>query len=204
MFLQGKGLWFGYPGCAVLQGVSFGWHAGLALVHGPESCGKTTLLRLLAGELAAEAGEIALRGAPGGAGQAGYRAQVFWQDPRSTALDGLSAREWLGSLPVQYPAWDTAALAAHVQGFALDPHLDKPFYALSTGSRRKVLMAGALASTAALTLLDEPLAALDKPSIHYLVDALGQAARGSQRLVVVAHHEALPGLAAAQGIDLAA
>lgn len=204
MFLQARGLRFDYPGCAVLRGVSFGWQAGLAWVRGPEGCGKTTLLRLLAGELAAGAGEIALRGVPGGAGQAGHRAHVFWQDPRSAAHDALTARQWLDGLPATCPGWDAAALAAHVQGFSLDPHLDKPFYALSTGSRRKVFMAGALASGAALTLIDEPVAGLDKPSVQYLVGVLGEAARQSARLVVVAHHELLPGVEEVQAVDLGA
>ncbi len=44
----------------------------------------------------------------------------------------------------------------------------KPFHALSTGTRRKVCMAAALASGAPLTLIDDPIAGLDKPSVTYL------------------------------------
>lgn len=193
--LQVNDLRFAYPGCKVLDGLSLAWSAGVALVEGDECTGKTTLLRLLAGELAAQAGEISLQGVRLRDQPEAYRALVFWQDPRSTSLDELTARQWLASLPACHARWDAAALAAHVQGFSLDPHLDKPFYALSTGTRRKVLMAGGLASGAALTLIDEPVAGLDKPSVNYLQQALAQAERDGERLVVVAHHEALPGVA---------
>ena len=193
--LQVQGLGFAYPQCPVLDGLSFRWPAGLALVQGDESTGKSTLLKLLAGELVPQAGEILLQGVRQRTAPADYRTRVFWQDPRGTALDELAASQWLDGLPARYPAWNAAALAAHVAGFSLEPHLHKPFFALSTGSRRKVLMAGALASDAALTLIDEPVAGLDKPSVSYLAHALAEAARDPARLVVVAHYEALPGVA---------
>ncbi len=192
--LQVDGLCFAYPECGVLDQWSVALPAGLALVRGDESSGKTTLLRLLAGELQPQAGQITLRGvSPSDAPEADAQ-QVFWADPRSGELDKLTARGWLDSLPARYPLWDTAALAAHTDGFTLHEHLDKPFYALSTGSKRKVLMAGALASGALLTLIDEPIGGLDKPSVAYLARALTQVACQPGRVVVVAHYEALPGV----------
>lgn len=192
--LQVHGLCFSYPECAVLNQWSAQFAAGVALVRGDESSGKTTLLRLLAGELLAQAGHITLLGVGQRDDPKAYAQQVFWVDPRSAELDPLTARGWLGSLPARYPQWDAAALAAHLDGFTLQEHLDKPFYALSTGSKRKVLMAGALASGAPLTLIDEPVGGLDKPSTAYLGRALAQVADQPGRLVVVAHYEALPGV----------
>lgn len=202
MVLQVEGLSFAYPECGVFQQWSMALPAGLALVRGDESSGKTTLLRLLAGDLKPQAGQITLQGLNASKAPKAYAEQVFWADPRSGDLDKLTARGWLSSLPARYPLWDTAALAAHTEGFTLHEHLDKPFYALSTGSKRKVLMAGALASGAPLTLIDEPIGGLDKPSVAYLARALAQVASQPGRVVVVAHYEALPGVPWGTVVDL--
>lgn len=205
--LQVDGLCFAYPECAVLDQWSMALPAGLALVLGDESSGKTTLLRLLAGELRAQAGTLRLNGVDlAGARSAAAsvtQAQVFWADPRDAAFDDTcTARQWLDRLPALYPTWDAQALADHVQGFSLEPHIDKPFFALSTGSKRKVFMAGALASGAVLTLIDEPVAGLDKPSITYLAQAFNAFAHQPGRVLLVAHYETLAGVHWGQVLQL--
>lgn len=216
--LQVDALTFAYPERAVLSQWSVSLPAGVTLVRGDESSGKTTVLRLLAGDLVPQSGRVLLHGqlmgAPstrGGHGATGEPlVSVFWVDPRSVAMDALSARQWLDTLPARYPQWDATALDCHITGFTLAEHLDKPLYALSTGSKRKVFMAGALASGAPLTLMDEPLAGLDKPSVRYLVGALQALANPpvcsgpAARCVLVAHFEDLPGLTCTRTIELTA
>lgn len=188
------GLSFAYPDCALFQGLSVQVPPGATLVLGADSSGKSTLLRLLAGEQAVDAGQLVLQGVPLKADAAAYRARVFWGDPRSDALNEQVAQDWLAALPARYPHFDAAALARHIEGFELQEHLHKRFLMLSTGTRRKVWSAGALASGAALTLIDEPVAGLDKPSVQYLQQALAALATQPDRAVVVAHYDALVGV----------
>lgn len=199
--LRVQGLDFAYPGQPLLRGWSARIAPGATLVQGDEGSGKTTLLRLLAGQLPADAGHLVLGGQALAAAPAAYRAQVFWQDPRCSALDAWTVRAWLQAQAPSHAGWDAQALAQHLQGFALQEHLDKTFHMLSTGSRRKVLMAAALASGALLTLIDEPVAGLDRPSVQYLQQALALPAH-AQRALVVAHYEALPGVPWAQTLAL--
>jgi ABC-type multidrug transport system ATPase subunit len=188
------GLRFAYPEVPLFADLSAQVPAGTTLVLGADSSGKTTLLRLLAGELAAGAGQLVLQGVSLQSAPADYRARVFWGDPRAGALDEQGVQDWLAALPARYPQFDAAALARHIEGFGLHEHLAKRFLMLSTGTRRKVWTAGALASGAPLTLLDEPVAGLDKPSIQYLQQALAEVAYAADRAVVVAHYDALAGV----------
>ena len=192
--LQVEGLVFGYTGRPVFADWSARIGTGATLLQGDESSGKTTLLRLLAGVLPAQAGRLVLRGASLADAPQAYRRQVFWEDPRSDAIDPLTVRDWLQARPAEHADWDAQALAAHVQGFGLQEHLDKNFYMLSTGSRRKVLMAAGLASGAPLTLIDEPVAGLDNASLRYLGQAIAAAAAQPGRAIVVAHYEPLRGV----------
>lgn len=200
--LSVDGLYFGHSSVPVFSGFEARIGAGLVLVCGDESTGKTTLLRLLAGELTPQQGHITLHGTRAGQAPDAYRAQVFHAAPRSDTLDPWTAQAWLDAQARSYPNWDAEALAQHIQGFALAEHLDKTFYALSTGTRRKVCTAAALASQAPLTLIDEPIAGLDKPSVAYLVEALGQSSQGAERAVLVAHYAPLPGVRWTQVLEL--
>lgn len=194
--LQVQNLCFGYPECRIFTDWSATISAGATLLLGDDGSGKTTLLQLLAGEVQAESGRLALVGA-------GVRAEIFWQDPRSTALDALTPQQWWASLSARYSAWSAAALATHLRGFGLEPHLHKALYQLSAGTRRKVLMAAALASGAGLTLMDEPVAGLDKASVQYLLKALAEMVKNQpHRALVVAHYEVLEGVPWATVLEL--
>ena len=194
--LQVQDLRFAHPGRPLWDGWSHRWSPGVSLVLGGDGAGKTTLLRLLAGAERAQGGRITLAGVDAGQG-APYRALVAWTDPRQPGLpaqDGLTPARWWQTLPARYPGWRAADLQTHVDGWALAPHQDKPFHALSTGTQRKVFMAAALASGAPLTLIDEPDAGLDKASVAYLQQALDALADRTDRIVIVAHYAAWAGV----------
>ena len=203
--LQVRAVRLDAPGTAALEGFSAAFGAGLSLVIDAEGEAKTELLRLLAGERAPAAGTVRWRGRDVTALPAAERAsRTFWHDPRAAWPD-LSPEQWAQEQAACYPAWSVADWQAHVQGLGLNEHLHKEMFRLSTGSRRKVLLAAALASGAPLTLIDEPEAALDWPSIRHLREALTDEARRcgeSGRVFVVAHCEPMPDVAWTQVLNL--
>jgi len=202
VLLQADGLHFSTPQRALFDNWSVRVKPGVTLVRGGDGCGKTTLLRLLAGELAAAAGQLQVNGIDLARHPVAYRQQVFWFDPRSDACDQMTARDYFASRPDIHPGFDPQALASLVDGWSLAPHMDKRLYMLSTGSRRKVWLAAAFASNAAVTLLDDPFAALDSASIGFLMTLLEQAASDRARAWILAHYEAPGGVALAATIDL--
>jgi ABC-type transport system involved in cytochrome c biogenesis ATPase subunit len=190
--LRVSGLAFAWPSAPVFTDLHLELPEGLGLVHGDEGCGKTSLLRLLAGDLRPSSGEIRLFGEPHTAES--LKHQVFRTEPRSESLDAISASAWWASLADADARFDAAALPDLVLGFGLAPHTDKPLYMLSAGSKRKVWLCAALVNGRPLTLIDEPLAALDAPSTRFLVERLNLAGQQAGRAWLLADYEAPPGL----------
>jgi ABC-type multidrug transport system ATPase subunit len=200
--LQVDQLCFSYPQHPLFTDMSLCAPPGVTLLRGGDGAGKTTLLRLLAGDLHADAGELDINGVRLSDAPAAYQKQVFWIDPRSAAFDQISANDYFQSLQGQYPLFATRDLGRLIEGLYLTPHVDKPMYMLSTGSKRKVYLAAAFASGAALTLLDSPFAALDKPSIGFVMALLHEAAKQPARAWVVAHYDGLGDVPLVNTVDL--
>jgi ABC-type multidrug transport system ATPase subunit len=178
---------FAYPGDPPMaDGWSAGIGPGVTLLQGDTGSGKSTLLRVLAGALPATGGRLTLGGAslPGAA--EAYRRQVFFVDPSTDAFDAMGVQECAASLRAPDVPFDATRWQALVDGFSLAPHLEKKMFMLSTGSKRKVWLAAALASSRPLTLLDEPTAGLDAGSMRCLWRTLTEVAQAGGRAVVVA------------------
>jgi len=188
--LQIEGLTFHYPQRALFTGLSARIPTGVTLITGGDGAGKTTLLRLLAGDLKPQAGRV------------DCPLPTFWTDPKSTAFDQITVAEYVNSLRPRYPQFDDQALAGLIEVLSLADHQHKPLYMLSTGSKRKVWLAAAFASGAAVTLLDEPFAALDLASINIVIERLAEVASHSTRTWVLADYEAPLGVPLAATIDL--
>jgi ABC-type transport system involved in cytochrome c biogenesis ATPase subunit len=211
--LQARGLCFAYPQQAPLfDALNLDLLPGVTCLQGGDGRGKTTLLRLLAGELPAQAGQLELQSPdPQVSPPTGlalhrepqrYRQQVCWIDPRTTEFENISAQAFFESRASLPPGLEADTLKLLIAGLSLTDHLDKPLYMLSTGSKRKVWLSAALASRATLTLLDDPFAALDQPSIRCVIAQLKIAAQSATRACVVAHYEALADVPLAATLSL--
>ena len=188
-FLTVASLDLHWPQGALFTGANWSSPAGAVLLQGGPSSGKTTLLRVLAGVVAPTRGRILLQGKPV------RLSDVFWAEAESAGSEQWGLPDVWAKVAKRFPGFDEAALARHLEGFALAPHLAKQLFMLSTGTRRKVWLAAALASGAPLTLIDEPLAGLDWASVRYLAQAVSDAvASGAERAVVLAHDDALDGV----------
>jgi ABC-type transport system involved in cytochrome c biogenesis ATPase subunit len=200
--LQARELSFGWPGQPLLHDLNVDILPGLTVVRGDEGCGKTTLLRLLAGEWTPQAGSLRRTGQDITPADATWAQQVCWFDPRSTAHDEVVVRELLARQAQRHAGHAPGLLGELIDAFALTPHLHKPMYMLSTGSQRKVWLSLSFAAQTPITLLDQPFAALDGPSVRCVRELLEDAADHTTRAWVVADHEAPPGLRLAGDIAL--
>lgn len=179
-------------GRLVFAGVSLDLAAGDALVvAGPNGCGKSSLLRLMAGLAAPFAGIVTRHGATALLGEA-------------SALDGELR---LGDALTFWARLDdramaTARVAAALDDVGLAALSDVPVRLLSTGQRRRAALARVIAGNAAIWLLDEPASGLDAASIGLLETVIARH-RAAGGIAVVATHQPV-GLLHARAIDLAA
>ncbi len=170
----------------LLDGVSLtvapGENVGLV---GRNGCGKTSLLRILAGENQPDAGEISRRRNL----RAGYLPQEFELDGELTVLQNIEAGAsdvvgWIDRYEngdcsdkemsellekIEHAdGWDLETrIKAEARALAAPP-LDAIVGPLSGGEKRRVALCRALASQPDLLLLDEPTNHLDSESIRWL------------------------------------
>ncbi len=183
--VRAVGLGFGFAGGALFAQLNFEIHPGLTLIQGGDGRGKTSLLRIIAGQLRPQAGTL------------DRHAHTVFDGLALAATADMKAtgNAWLTGLSASYPEWDFSVEAGLVKAFALQDHIDKPLFMLSTGSFRKLGLTAAAASGAQLTLIDCPFAALDTGSCRVLGELLSEAAESSERAWVMADYQAPPGMA---------
>ena len=191
LVLTSRELSFSYPNRHVFAGWAREFRAGLTWVHGSNGCGKSTLLKLLAGALKPLVGHIDIQGISIAKQPLQYRQKVFYCGAGPIVFDHLSPVEYFGFMRTLYPCIDEVGLVQNVEGFSLHPFLKSPLATLSTGTQRKVWLAVALAAGTTVTLLDEPLNALDAKSLEYLRSVLVKCAQDPARAWIVASHEDL-------------
>ena len=200
--LQVSGLSFGFKPRILFSGLNWKAPAGVSLIQGGEGVGKTTLLRLLAGDLSPQTGTITAGNLNFAKDPSSYRQSVFRTDARSEAFDALTCSDFFGHWADQNSLFNARLaleLAVHLE---LEDHLAKPLYMLSTGSKRKAWLAAAFASGAVATLLDDPFAALDHRSVQRVLDLLVEASHHTQRSFVVADYTPPPAVPLASVLDL--
>lgn len=155
----------------VLRGVDFNVHDGeIVALLGINGAGKTTTLECIEGIRKADAGTVHIEGS-------------------------FSAQLQTGALPEFLKGSEILELLARWNGRPLDrartglgPVLGKQYRTMSTGQKRRLLLAAALLSDPDLLLLDEPTAGLDvegRQSMHDQIKAL----RAEGKAILLSTHD---------------
>lgn len=187
-----EGVTFSYDGLPALEDVNIVLREhDFVSVVGPNGGGKTTLLKLMLGLLRPSKGKVRIFGKPPKEARSriGYMPQDVQLDARFpvTVMDVvLMGQLSSGSRFGFYSKPQKDAAVRALREVDLYDLGKRPLSSLSTGQKRRVLIARALASEPDLLLLDEPTANLDllvEQELHTLLKKL----REKLTIIMVSH-----------------
>jgi ABC-type Mn2+/Zn2+ transport system ATPase subunit len=169
----------------VFRDVSFDVRSGERVaVLGPNGGGKTTLFKLLLGELDPIAGRIRATGSFAYVPQTERSRLDYPVSALDVALMGTLSR---------LPWWrrprrgDREFALAALERVGLAEQASSQFGDLSGGQRQRVLVARALVQDAPVLLLDEPFTGVDRPSEQLLDGLLVELAREGRAIMAATH-----------------
>jgi len=157
---------------------------------GPNGAGKTTTLRMVAGLLTPDAGEISIFGIDARRDPVGAKRVTAWVSDEPMIYDKLTPLEYLEFVSGlwQVPEAQARRNAAElIEMLGLAPHASQRCEGFSKGMRQKVALAGALVHDPRLIILDEPLTGLDAGSARQVKDALLGRVRSGCSIIMTTH-----------------
>ncbi len=196
-----NGLRFGYaPDRDVIADVSAELRAArVTALVGPNAAGKTTLLRLMLGQLDPASGSVSIDGQDVRSLRAATRAAwVSYVPQRSGAALGFNVEQVVamgrfamrGMIRLGMDAASRSAVDAAIDACALNDLRGEPFTALSVGQQQRVMLARAVAQSAGrgrVMLLDEPGSAMDLRHLHATMRMLRDMTQRGLAVLIVVH-----------------
>ena len=157
---------------------------------GPNGAGKTTTLRMVAGLLPADAGEISVFGVDARRDSIAARRITAWLPDEPMLYDKLTPLEYL-----EFVAGLWGVDPAEAQKRARDlcevldlwKHRAERCEGFSRGMKQKVALAGALIHEPKLLMLDEPLTGLDAAIARQVKDLLVERVRAGSSIILTTH-----------------
>jgi len=191
-----NGVSAGYGDGRVLRDLSVCFPGGsLTFIVGPNGCGKTTLLKTLAGLIPASGGTVRLKGRGIASYSAEERARLVAYLPQSRPVPDMTVRMMIRhgrfahmGFVKKLSAEDERQIERAVEMTSISGLLDKKLGSVSGGERQLAYLTMAIAQDAEILLLDEPDVYLDIPHQAELMKIIGRLHESGRTIVVAAHN----------------
>jgi sodium transport system ATP-binding protein len=155
---------------------------------GPNGAGKTTTLRMIATLLDPDEGSIRIDGVDRRADPLGARAKLAYVPAEAGLPERLTPREVVTLFArIQGVHHAPAAAAAKLERLGASAYADSPCGDLSTGMKRRVVLARALVHDPVVLLLDEPTDGLDVPGRRDVLALVRDQAQAGRAVVLSSH-----------------
>ena len=184
-----RGLSKRYPDAVIYDNFDFDIPRGkLISVFGPNGCGKSTLINMIAGLVPADAGEVLFDGRPLSRVKFGYVFQNYREAlfPWLPAFDNIAYPLKLMGVPKAERRLRVERLVAHL-GVKIDLALYP--YHLSGGQQQLVSILRALIVDPEILFLDEPFSALDYEMTLFMREQLQRVFMETRTTTVLVSHD---------------
>ena len=162
-------------------------------VRGPNGCGKTTLLRCVAGLTRVDRGSVSWNGRGTRDDREAFNTDLLYTGHLAGIKDDLSAEENLdGALRLRGQSPPADAIRAALSEVGLEKRRHLPARRLSAGQRRRIGLARLMLDSAACWILDEPLTALDDAGQALFSRLLREHLDRGGLALLATHHDLAP------------
>jgi ABC-2 type transport system ATP-binding protein len=189
--LRVSGLTKTYGGRSAVSNLSFDVPSGEIFgLLGPNGAGKTTTLKIIAGLVMPDSGNVEINSIDAAADPESARAVTAYVPDEPTLYPRLTGREFLrfiGRMRL-IPAEDLEdRIAFHETLFEMGEWLDQRAETYSHGMTQRVVLSSAFLSRPKLYVVDEPLVGLDPASAETFSRMIRAAAAAGSALVLSTH-----------------
>jgi ABC-type multidrug transport system ATPase subunit len=171
----------------VFQGLTHRFSPGCVALCDEESTGKSSLLAIIAGVIAPDAGDVWIDGHSLTHAPLQAKARLAYVPDNCLAFPSQTGRGLFEQVASEKNTTvdDTVLELAYRLG--LEPHLDKRFEQMSTGTRRKVFITAAALGEPAVVIADGPSSGLDAQARAVLAEQFKT--WSLDRIVLFASHD---------------
>jgi len=158
-------------------------------IEGPNGSGKTSLLRIICGLRLPEAGQVMWQGESISANREDYYANMVYIGHLPCIKADLTVMENVRSLlDTRSLTLSNVVIEAALAKVGLASYEDVQGKALSSGQRRRILLAFIELAQAKLWILDEPLTALDVQGVDLMESMILEHRAAGGSVVFTTHH----------------
>ncbi len=180
-----------FGGKRAVDGIDFEVRGGeLYALLGPNGAGKTTTLRMIAGLLNADAGEISVFGVDARRDPLAAKRMIAWLPDEPLLYDKLTAWEYLEFVA---GLWNVEPAEARKRAenllrlLGLWDNRNDRCETFSRGMKQKAVLAGALIHEPKLLMLDEPLTGLDAAASRLVKDLIRERVAAGAAVILTTH-----------------